>query len=88
MAKDTKSGLNVDEELIRRHRAGDESAFEHVVARWDPVILRLARRLTGDPEEARDVRQAALLRAYGALDHARGPVRPGRLRRPCASRRT
>lgn len=56
-----------DEELIRRFRQGEEPVFEELVARWSPVVLQLALRLLGDPEEARDVRQMALLRTYRAL---------------------
>lgn len=56
-----------DEELIRRFRQGEEPVFEELVARWSPVVLQLALRLLGDPEEARDVRQMTLIRAYRAL---------------------
>ena len=57
-----------DDEWIRRIRAGDERAFEGLVRRWSSEILGLAYRLTGDLEEARDIRQMALLKTYDALD--------------------
>ena len=56
-----------DEELVRRFQEGEEAVFEELVERWSPVVLRLANRLLGDPEEARDVRQMALIRTYHAL---------------------
>jgi RNA polymerase sigma-70 factor (ECF subfamily) len=56
-----------DEELIRRFQSGEPGAFEGVVVRWNPLVLRLAYRLTGDLEVARDIRQIALLRTYDAL---------------------
>lgn len=58
---------STDEELVRRFQDGDPGAFEGVVVRWNPLVLQLAYRLTGDLEEARDVRQLALLRAHDAL---------------------
>jgi RNA polymerase sigma-70 factor (ECF subfamily) len=65
-----------DEELIRRFRHGDERAFEDLAQRWDAAILRLAYRLTGDLEEARDVRQMALVKTYRALPAFNGHARP------------
>jgi RNA polymerase sigma-70 factor (ECF subfamily) len=65
-----------DEELIRRFRQGDERAFEDLAQRWDPAILRLAYRLTGDLEEARDVRQMTLVKTYRALPAFNGHARP------------
>jgi len=64
-----------DEELIRRFRAGDASAFEGVVARWEPEILRLAFRLTGDLDEARDVMQTTLMRTHATLAGFQGDAR-------------
>lgn len=53
-----------DEDLIRLCRRRDPAAFERVVARWDPVVLGLAYRLTGDLQAAEDVRQTAFLRTW------------------------
>jgi len=64
-----------DEELVLRHQRGDESAFEAMVARWNEPILQLATRLTGDLEEAKDVRQMALLKTYQGLDRFEGRSR-------------
>jgi len=64
-----------DEELVHRFQGGDESAFEAMVARWNEPILQLATRLTGDLEEAKDVRQMALLKTYRGLTRFEGRAR-------------
>jgi len=64
-----------DEELVRRHQEGDLGAFEAMVVRWNEPILQLATRLTGDVEEAKDVRQMALLKTYHGLANFEGRAR-------------
>jgi len=64
-----------DEELVARFQRGDESAFGAMVARWNEPILQLAIRMTGDLEEARDVRQMALIKAYQGLEKFEGRSR-------------
>lgn len=64
-----------DEELVRRHQEGDPGAFEAMVVRWNEPILQLATRLTGDVEEAKDVRQMALLKTYHGLANFEGRAR-------------
>src|SRR5262245_17487241 len=64
-----------DEELVLRFQGGDESAFEAMVARWNEPILQLATRLTGDLEEAKDVRQMALLKTYQGIGGFEGRAR-------------
>lgn len=64
-----------DEELVLRARRGDATAFEVVVERWNEPILTLASRLTGDHEEAQDVRQLALLKVYQGMERFEGRSR-------------
>jgi len=64
-----------DEDLVLRFQSGDASAFEAMVARWNEPILQLATRLTGDLEEAKDVRQMALIKTYQGLDRFEGRAR-------------
>lgn len=64
-----------DEELVLRFQGGDESAFEAMVVRWNEPILQLATRLTGDLEEAKDVRQMALLKTYQGIGRFEGRSR-------------
>ena len=56
-----------DEALLTRLRAGDASAFEVVVRTHQRDLYRLAYRLTRNMEDAKDLAQEALLRAYRAL---------------------
>jgi RNA polymerase sigma-70 factor (ECF subfamily) len=64
-----------DEDLVLRFQGGDESAFEAMVTRWNGPILELATRLTGDLEEAKDVRQMALIKTYQGLRFFEGRAR-------------
>ncbi|MHC4089142.1 MAG: RNA polymerase sigma factor [Planctomycetota bacterium] len=61
-----------DNDLIARIRGGDAAAFEQLVQRWDRQVYGLAYRVTGDAEEASDVRQMAFLRTYSALGSFNG----------------
>jgi len=60
-----------DAELVQRTTRGDLSAFEHLVDRHRPVVIRVAARIAGR-EEAEDVSQDAFLRAFHRLDRFRG----------------
>lgn len=53
-----------DEDLVRRVGQGDPAAIQAMVARKLPRMLALARRMLGDPVEAEDVAQEAMLRAW------------------------
>lgn len=50
--------------VLRRVAGGDAQAFGELVERHQERLLRLAERLLGEPEEARDAIQEVLLRAY------------------------
>ncbi len=54
---------------------GAPAGFEELVVRWGPTILKLAYRLTGDLEEARDIRQQALMRTYHSAETFEGRSR-------------
>jgi RNA polymerase sigma-70 factor, ECF subfamily len=60
-----------DEELVRRATLGELSAFEQLVDRHRPVVVRVAARIVGS-DEAEDVSQDAFLRAFHRLDRFRG----------------
>jgi RNA polymerase sigma-70 factor (ECF subfamily) len=53
--------------LIERVLAGDTSSFEPLVTPYRRAVLGLAARIVGDPEDAREVAQDALLRAFQYL---------------------
>jgi RNA polymerase sigma-70 factor (ECF subfamily) len=56
-----------DRELALRARRGDPVAFEALVLRKTPAVMGVARRILGDPEEARDVAQLVFLRVWESL---------------------
>lgn len=58
-----------DEELAQMALDGTDSAFEILVNRYTPVIYRIALGITGTPEEAQDVVQETLLKAFTHLKH-------------------
>lgn len=62
-------------EDVAAARDGDHSAFTRLVQATHRDIYSLALRLTGCPEDARDVTQEAYLRAYRRLDTFRGDAR-------------
>ncbi len=56
-----------DRELVAEARGGDLLAFEALVARKTPAVLAVARRVVGNPEDARDVAQMVFLRVWEQL---------------------
>jgi len=53
--------------LLERAKAGDISAFERIVVRYERRVLSLAWRLLGRPEDAQDASQEVFLRAFRFL---------------------
>lgn len=53
--------------LIRRCCRGERAAFDALAARYAPRIYNLALRLAGNPEDASDAAQEALVRAFKAM---------------------
>ncbi len=61
-----------DAELVKRVQAGDKSAFDPLVHKYQNKIINLVSRYVKDPNAARDVAQEAFLKAYRGLDKFRG----------------
>jgi RNA polymerase sigma-70 factor (ECF subfamily) len=59
-------------ELIGSAKSGDRQAFDELVRRTFVDTFTLARRLTGNEEDARDVVQDAYLRAWKGIGKFRG----------------
>jgi len=64
-----------DEELVASSVAGDRSAFDVLVLRWDRKIQGAIYRLIGSEEDARDLCQEAFLKAYRGLSAFKGEAR-------------
>jgi RNA polymerase sigma-70 factor, ECF subfamily len=69
--------LQGDTALVAQVLAGDKSAFAPLIDRHRPGAIGLARRLLGDPADAEDVVQEALLQAFLGLRDLRLPDRFG-----------
>jgi RNA polymerase sigma-70 factor (ECF subfamily) len=61
--------------LIEAVRRGEVAAFEPLVRRHEQKIVRVARRITGNHEDAEDVAQDTLLQAFKHLGSFRGDSR-------------
>lgn len=61
-----------DADLLAAHVAGDELAFEELARRHRDRLWAVALRTTGDPEEAADALQDALISAYRRASQFRG----------------
>lgn len=68
------SATPVDDEagLIAQLRAGEESAYEHVVRTYGGRLLAVTRRILGSDEDARDVVQDAFLNAFRSVNRFEG----------------
>jgi RNA polymerase sigma-70 factor (ECF subfamily) len=64
-----------DEELVEACQAGEASAFDVLVGRWEDRIRGAAFRFLGSDEEARDVAQETFLKAYRALSRFKREAR-------------
>jgi RNA polymerase sigma-70 factor (ECF subfamily) len=61
-----------DRELLARHLAGDPNAFGDLVRRHQDRLWRVALRTLGNPDDAADAVQDALVSAYRAAGGYRG----------------
>ena len=57
-----------DGACVTRARSGDSDAFRTLVERHSRSVFRLAFRMTGNEQDAEDVVQESMLRAYKQLD--------------------
>src|SRR6201990_3489038 len=61
--------------LVAAAKAGDISAFETLVGRYERKIFRLAQNITQNREDAEDTMQEAFLKAYQHLGDFQGNSR-------------
>ena len=64
-----------DEELVARSARGDNDSFNQLVVRWERPIYRLAYRVIGREDDARDVCQETFLRAFRGLKGFKGQAK-------------
>ena len=58
--------------LVQAAKAGDITAFEQLVKRYDRNVFRIAQHITQNREDAEDVVQDAFLKAYENLEQFQG----------------
>ena len=61
-----------EQQLIQQAQAGDQSAFELLVERYQKPVYHQALRLLSSPEDAADVTQEVFLKAWRNLPSFRG----------------
>lgn len=61
-----------DRDLLDAARAGDRTAIDEILARYEQAIYRFGLRMCGDEESAREVLQETMLAAFRHLPGFRG----------------
>ena len=66
-------GLNAltDGQLVALCHAGDTEAFGRLAERWETALFQFVRRTVGNPDEAKDLCQDALTKAYQNIGRLR-----------------
>jgi RNA polymerase sigma-70 factor (ECF subfamily) len=60
------------DELVAAAKRGDAHAFTHLAKPCLPALRSMILRMTGQPDDADDVQQEVLLRAFTQVSHFRG----------------
>ena len=58
--------------IVRKVLGGDANAFETLVLEYEKNVYNIARRMTGNSEDAADMTQEAFIKAYNSLQSFRG----------------
>lgn len=64
--------MQPEEQLLKKSLSGDTRAFEELVAQYQGKVYALAFRYMGNEEDASDMAQEALLKAYRSLRMFKG----------------
>jgi len=75
LSQRTPAPIDDELQLVTAARAGDITAFEALVSRYERKIFRLAMNITQNREDAEDVMQEAFLKAYEHLPGFEGNSR-------------
>ncbi len=67
-----QSEQHPDVALVERVRAGDISAYDTLVRKYERQVFRIAQHITQNREDAEDVMQDAFLKAYEKLNQFQG----------------
>ncbi|MBD3236860.1 MAG: sigma-70 family RNA polymerase sigma factor [Candidatus Eisenbacteria bacterium] len=64
-----------DTELVALSQQGDLEAFNRLIRKWDAGLYRFVRRTMGNAEDAQDIVQEALLKAFRNIGRLRDPAK-------------
>ncbi len=67
------TSVAADLALLEAVQRGDPGAFDRFVDRWGGRVMAFGRRMCGHQEDAEDVYQETLLKAFQGLDRLREP---------------
>ncbi len=70
--REPRSTDSVDVELVARAQKGDVGAFRELVERYQHRVLTLAESVIGNPHDAQEIVQEALLKAFRKLSSFKG----------------
>jgi len=65
------STASEDEDLVQASKAGDTTAFEELVARYDRKLFRIACQILHNPDDAQDVVQDTFIKVFQNLGQFR-----------------
>lgn len=65
--------VEADRQLLAKIRQDDPTAFEEFVQRYGGRIFGFGMRVCGEPEDAKDVAQETLIKAYNSLRDVQEP---------------
>lgn len=71
MRKKKESNKDIDIALVRRVRAGDYSAFDLLVVKYQSRLISLAFKFSKDLQVAEDIVQDSLIKSFKSLDSFR-----------------
>lgn len=71
MSAEQQTTTGEEEKWIESLRAGDASAFDCIVLRFQDTVYNLCFRMTGDREEAADCAQEVFVKVYRAIGRFR-----------------
>lgn len=62
----------MENELIKKAQNGDGAAFEELISPYTTIVYNIALRILGNPEDASDASQEALIRVYRNIGKFKG----------------
>ena len=77
-SRTTEEARAAKRKVLADARLGDGEAFAEMVLPYGPGLYRRALRLTGNPADAEDARQEALLKAFSRLNQFAGQQDDGK----------